>query len=247
MLADAIKEWLKKKELAIFNSIKEAEELGYEPYKSGPQRTIMDEHEIQSAIEEISRQIARDYNDLDRLLILGIRTKGSLLAQRIAAEFERQQTRKPEVGEIEIYGSGDELRRIVTGRSRSRSDASEGSHDHFGRRCHLHRQNRQKRAEYYFQVGEAAIGASGCIDRPGPPRGAGETELRRQEYSKFGKRASAREIARGGARRKGQSGDLLHHQSDGGNRGKVLMAQKKAHPCACRWPVLRRRFRRCRR
>ena len=112
MLADAIKEWLKKKELAIFDSIKEAEELGYEPYKSGPQRTIMDEHEIQSAIEEMSRQIARDYNDLDRLLILGIRTKGSLLAQRIAAELERQQRRKPEVGEIEIYGSGDELRRM---------------------------------------------------------------------------------------------------------------------------------------
>ena len=38
-------------------------------------------------------------------------SKGSLLAQRIAAELERQQTRKPEVGEIEIYGSGDELRR----------------------------------------------------------------------------------------------------------------------------------------
>ena len=63
-LADTVKEWLKKKELAIFNSIKEAEELGYEPYKSGPQRTVMDEGEIQSAVEEISRQIARDHNDL---------------------------------------------------------------------------------------------------------------------------------------------------------------------------------------
>jgi aspartate carbamoyltransferase catalytic subunit len=112
MLADATKEWLRRKELAIFNSIKEAEELGYEPYKSGPQRTVMDEHEIHSAVQEMSRQIARDYNDLDRLLILGIRTKGSLLAQRIATELEHQQKRKPEVGEIEIYGSGDELRRM---------------------------------------------------------------------------------------------------------------------------------------
>jgi aspartate carbamoyltransferase catalytic subunit len=111
-LADTVKDWLKKKELAIFNSIKEAEELGYEPYKSGPQRTVMDEREIQSAVEEISQQIARDHNDLDRLLILGIRTKGSVLAQRIAAVLEQQQKRKPEVGEIEIYGSGDELRRI---------------------------------------------------------------------------------------------------------------------------------------
>ena len=127
-----VKEWLKKKELAIFNSIKEAEELGYEPYKSGPQRTIMDEHEIQSAIEEMSRQIARDHNDLDRLLILGIRTKGSLLAQRIAAELERQQKRKPEVGEIEIYGSGDELRRLSPNDPEAGPMNLKGSDDHFG-------------------------------------------------------------------------------------------------------------------
>jgi aspartate carbamoyltransferase catalytic subunit len=114
-LAETVKEWLKKRELAIFNSMKEAEELGYEPYKSGPQRIVMDEREIQSAVEEMSRQIAGDHNDLGRLLILGIRSKGSVLAQRIAAALEQQQQRKPEVGEIEIYGSGDELRRISPG------------------------------------------------------------------------------------------------------------------------------------
>ena len=111
-LADTVKEWLKKRELAIFNSIKEAEELGYEPYKSGPQRTLMDEDEIESAIQEMSRQIIRDCTDLDRLLVLGIRTKGSFLAQRIAAELEHQHKRKLEVGEIEIYASGDEIRRL---------------------------------------------------------------------------------------------------------------------------------------
>jgi pyrimidine operon attenuation protein/uracil phosphoribosyltransferase len=35
------------------------------------------------------------------------------LAQRIAGEIEARQKRKPELGEIEIYGSGDELRRIL--------------------------------------------------------------------------------------------------------------------------------------
>ena len=111
-LADTLKEWFKKNELAIFESIKAAEELGYEPYKSGPQRTIMEEAEIRSAVREMSRQILRDCNDFDRLLMLGIRTKGSLLAQRLAAELGRDQKRNPEVGEIEIYGSGDEIRRI---------------------------------------------------------------------------------------------------------------------------------------
>ena len=53
-LADTLKDWLKKHELAIFNSIKEAEELGYEPYKSGPQRTIMDDVEILAGVRELS-------------------------------------------------------------------------------------------------------------------------------------------------------------------------------------------------
>jgi aspartate carbamoyltransferase catalytic subunit len=110
-LEDTAKDWLKKNELAIFGSIKEAEELGYEPYKSGPQRTIMDESEIQAALLELSGQIVRDCRDPDRLLILGIRTKGAYLARRLAAQLEAHQVR-PEIGEIEIYGSGDEIRRI---------------------------------------------------------------------------------------------------------------------------------------
>jgi pyrimidine operon attenuation protein/uracil phosphoribosyltransferase len=113
-LAETLKDWLKKKELAIFNSIKEAEELGYEPYKSGPQRNIMDEAEIEAAVRDLSQQILRDCEEPDRLLILGVRSKGAYLAQRIAAELEKQQKRKAEIGEIEIYGSGDEIRRLST-------------------------------------------------------------------------------------------------------------------------------------
>jgi pyrimidine operon attenuation protein/uracil phosphoribosyltransferase len=111
-LADTVKDWLKKKELAIFNSIKEAEELGYEPYKSGPQRVIMNEGEIESAVRDIAGQIVRDCNEPDRLLILGVRSNGIYLAQRIAGALENQQRARPEVGEIEIYGSGDEIRRL---------------------------------------------------------------------------------------------------------------------------------------
>ncbi len=111
-LSDTVGDWFKKKELAIFDSIKEAEELGYEPYKSGPQRTIMDQTEIQDAVREISQQILRDCEDVDRLLILGVKTKGSYIGQRIAGELEADRKRKFEVGEIEIYGSLEEIRRI---------------------------------------------------------------------------------------------------------------------------------------
>ncbi|MPZ76918.1 MAG: aspartate carbamoyltransferase catalytic subunit [Deltaproteobacteria bacterium] len=111
-LAETVKQWLKKSELAIFDSIKQAEELGYEPYKSGPQRAIMDDREIQSAVRQMSEQILKDCEDPDRLLVLGIRTNGSLIGQRITAQMEQLQKRKFEVGEVEIYGTGDDLRRI---------------------------------------------------------------------------------------------------------------------------------------
>jgi aspartate carbamoyltransferase catalytic subunit len=112
-LAATVKDWLKENELAIFNSIKEAEELGYEPYKSGTQRMLMDEMEIREAVRELSEQILYDCSDFDRLLILGIRSKGSFLARRIAAEVEMKCKRRPELGEIEIYNSGEEIRKIL--------------------------------------------------------------------------------------------------------------------------------------
>lgn len=111
-LADNIRQWLKKRELAIFDSIKQAEELGYEPYKSGPQRNVMDEAEIETAIREISEEILKDVGDPATLLILGVRTKGTLLAQRLAAEMKKRQKHEIEVGEIEIFGTDDEIRRI---------------------------------------------------------------------------------------------------------------------------------------
>ena len=111
-LAVTFNDWLKKDELALFDAIKEAEELGYEPFKSGPQRVLMTEGEIGTALSGMGGQILSDCHDPNRLLILGVRGAGSQLAQRVANEVARLSRRKPEVGEIEIYGSGDELKRL---------------------------------------------------------------------------------------------------------------------------------------
>ncbi len=112
-LADTLGGWLEKNELAIFDSLKAAEELGYEPFKSGPHRTLMDEAEINQALAQMSERILHDCRAPERLLILGVRSVGSQLAQRIAGEIEKQRQRKVELGEIELYGAGEELRRLA--------------------------------------------------------------------------------------------------------------------------------------
>ncbi len=111
-LGEIVTDWLRHKELMIFTSIKQAEELEYEPYKSGPQRNIMGEREIHEAISKICEQILEESEDPDRLLILGIRTKGSFLAKRIAEALGIKCNRKIEIGEIEIFGPGDDLRHL---------------------------------------------------------------------------------------------------------------------------------------
>jgi len=110
-LVTTLREWLKADELAIFDTIKEAEELGYEPIKSGPQRILLNESEINQALVDIAGQILRDCQDPDRLLILGVRSVGAQLAQRVAQQLEKQRGRRPELGEIELFGAGEELRR----------------------------------------------------------------------------------------------------------------------------------------
>jgi len=112
-LSETTHGWLKKGELAIFDSIKEAEELGYEPFMSSPQRTLMDQAEISRALNEMGQQILRDCQDADRLLLLGVRSVGTQLAQRLAMTIESERQRKVELGEIEIYGAADELKRLA--------------------------------------------------------------------------------------------------------------------------------------
>jgi aspartate carbamoyltransferase catalytic subunit len=111
-LRATVEEWLEKNELAVFNSIKEAEEAGYEPYNISGQRVVMDDSEIQAAVKAMSSEILKGSQEADGLLLLGVRTQGSALARRIAAELEKQKKRKYEVGEIDIYGTEEEIRRI---------------------------------------------------------------------------------------------------------------------------------------
>jgi hypothetical protein len=79
-LGETILEWWDKGELALFDSIKEAEELGYEPTRSSARRILMAEGEIEDALAAMSQQILDDCRDPARLLILGVRSVGSQLA-----------------------------------------------------------------------------------------------------------------------------------------------------------------------
>src|SRR5258706_1921206 len=113
-LGDTVADWFRRGELAIFDSIKQAEELGYEPYKGGPQRNLMAQEDIREAVRQMGEQIIKDSEDCGRLVLLAIKANGAVLARGIAAEIEKNHRRKIETGEIEIFGSEEGIHRTGT-------------------------------------------------------------------------------------------------------------------------------------
>src|SRR5262249_28499467 len=83
-LADYVRSWIAEGTLAVFDSVKQAEERGYEPYKRGPQREIMNADEVEQAVESLADQIMSDLGDMTRVAIVGVVSRGALLGMRIA-------------------------------------------------------------------------------------------------------------------------------------------------------------------
>ena len=86
-----VRQWLEDGTLVVFETVKQAEEAGYEPYRRGPQREIMNAEEIARARSKgIAAQIIRDLPDLARVSVVGIVSHGAVLAMRLCELIERQ-------------------------------------------------------------------------------------------------------------------------------------------------------------
>jgi aspartate carbamoyltransferase catalytic subunit len=99
-----VRRWMEDGTLAIFDSVKEAEERGYEPYRRGPQREIMDSDEIVGACETIAAQIVADAGDPTSLAIVGVVTRGAVLALRLRELVAAKTGVRPPCAALDVYG-----------------------------------------------------------------------------------------------------------------------------------------------
>jgi len=90
--------------LAVFDSVKEAEERGYEPYRRGPQREIMNSDEMARAYDAMAAQIAADAADPTSLTIVGVVSRGALLALRLRELVARHTGVRPPCAALDVYG-----------------------------------------------------------------------------------------------------------------------------------------------
>jgi aspartate carbamoyltransferase catalytic subunit len=99
-----VRQWMEDGTLAVFDTVKEAEEHGYEPYRRGPQREIMNSDEIVRACEAMASQIVADAADPTSLAIVGIVSRGALLAIRLRELVARHTGVRPPCAALDVYG-----------------------------------------------------------------------------------------------------------------------------------------------
>jgi pyrimidine operon attenuation protein/uracil phosphoribosyltransferase len=106
---DFVKHWLSQDALVLFNSEAEAMSLGFSAYSSGPQRQIMNSGDVVAAIEKLAKNIAGSTPDLDSVCLIGLRSRGDIIAQRIASIIERDYSIKVPVGSLDVLPFRDDV------------------------------------------------------------------------------------------------------------------------------------------
>ena len=107
-----VRQWIEEGSLAVFDSVKQAEEGGYEPYKRGPQREIMNEGEVVSAIESLADQVIADVPDMSAVSIVGVVSRGAMLALRLRDLIGSKTRVFPPSAALDVYKPADALRPI---------------------------------------------------------------------------------------------------------------------------------------
>jgi aspartate carbamoyltransferase catalytic subunit len=105
-----VHQWIEEGSLAVFETVKQAEECGYEPYKRGPQREVMNASEIAGAVDAIADQMIADLPDLSNVSIVGVVSRGALLAMRVRDVVAEKTSIRPPCAAVDVYLGADALR-----------------------------------------------------------------------------------------------------------------------------------------
>ncbi len=89
--------------LAVFESVKQAEESGYEPIGAA-RNEIMNTDEVAAACRALAAQIAADLPDLASVTIVGVVSHGAMLAMRLRDLIEAETHVRPPCVALDVFG-----------------------------------------------------------------------------------------------------------------------------------------------
>jgi aspartate carbamoyltransferase catalytic subunit len=107
-----VRQWIEEGSLAVFESVKQAEEAGYEPYKRGPQREIMKADEVAHAIDSLADQLIAEMPDMTGVSIVGVISRGAILALRLRDLIERKTRIRPPCAALDVYSPAEAVHAI---------------------------------------------------------------------------------------------------------------------------------------
>lgn len=110
-----VRQWIEEKSLRVFDSVKQAEESGYEPYRRGPQREIMNAAEVAQATEAIAAQLIADLPDLANVALAGVISRGALLAVRMRERIRQRTGMGLPCAALDLYSGCEALRAVDDG------------------------------------------------------------------------------------------------------------------------------------
>ncbi len=78
-------------------------------------KRILSAMQIKAILERFSREMARQYGDLDQVVFIGVRTRGPYLAKRLAQLIKKRHGKEIPVGEMDITLYRDDLNSLLPG------------------------------------------------------------------------------------------------------------------------------------
>ena len=100
-----VRNWIEEGSLAVFESVKQAEEAGYDPYRRGPQREIMNAAEVAAACRAMASQIVSDLPDLATVTMVGVVSRGATLAMRLRELVEAATGVRLQGAALDVFGA----------------------------------------------------------------------------------------------------------------------------------------------
>ena len=110
-----VRQWIAEDSLAVFESVKQAEETGYEPYKRGPQREVMNAEEIARAVDSMAAQVIADVVDLTNVSIVGVVSHGAMLAMRMRDLIAAKSGVRPPIAALDLYNPAETVVALDSG------------------------------------------------------------------------------------------------------------------------------------
>ncbi len=98
-----VRQWIDEQSLVIFDDVKQAEESSYGPYRRGPQREVMNADEIARATGALAAQMIADLPDLASVGLLGVVSRGAILAMRLRETIRSQTGIAPPCAALDVH------------------------------------------------------------------------------------------------------------------------------------------------